>query len=88
MREIRIAAAAYPIDWQADLAAYAAKITAWVEEAGIFVNTEGRPQMANRAGFPPGDARENWAILRALSAQLGRALPYDSLAALRRARGG
>ena len=44
---------------------------AWTEEAGIFVNTEGRPQMANRAGFPPGEARENWAILRALSAVLG-----------------
>ncbi len=58
---------------------------AWVEESGIFVNTEGRPQMANRAGFPPGEARENWAILRALSAVLGHALPYDSLPALRAA---
>ncbi len=56
---------------------------AWVEESGIFVNTEGRPQMANRAGFPPGEARENWAILRALSAALGQTLPYDSLAELR-----
>jgi NADH-quinone oxidoreductase subunit G len=56
---------------------------AWTEESGIFVNTEGRPQMANRAGFPPGDARENWAILRALSAKLGATLPFDSLAALR-----
>ena len=56
---------------------------AWVEESGIFVNTEGRPQMANRAGFPPGDARENWAILRALSAAMGKALPFDTLAALR-----
>ena len=55
---------------------------AWVEEPGIFVNTEGRPQMANRAGFPPGEARENWAILRALSAALGQTLPFDSLAAL------
>jgi NADH-quinone oxidoreductase subunit G len=58
---------------------------AWVEESGIFVNTEGRPQMANRAGFPPGDARENWAILRALSAALGQPLPFDTLAALRAA---
>ena len=57
---------------------------AWTEEPGIFVNTEGRPQMANRAGFPPGEARENWAILRALSAVLGRQLPFDSLAELRR----
>ena len=58
---------------------------AWTEESGVFVNTEGRPQMANRAGFPPGEARENWAILRALSAVLGRTLPFDSLAELRRA---
>jgi NADH-quinone oxidoreductase subunit G len=56
---------------------------AWTEENGIFVNTEGRPQMALRAGFPPGDARENWAILRALSAVLGRTLPFDSLPELR-----
>ncbi len=45
---------------------------AYTEELGIFVNTEGRPQMAVRAAFPPGEARENWAILRALSATLGR----------------
>ena len=50
---------------------------AWTEEPGIFVNTEGRPQMANRAGFPPGEARENWAILRALSAVLGQTLPFE-----------
>jgi NADH-quinone oxidoreductase subunit G len=56
---------------------------AWTEESGIFVNTEGRPQMANRAGFPPGEARENWAILRALSARLGATLPFDTLAELR-----
>jgi NADH-quinone oxidoreductase subunit G len=56
---------------------------AWTEEMGIFVNTEGRPQIANRAGFPPGDARENWAILRALSATLGEALPFDSIHELR-----
>jgi NADH-quinone oxidoreductase subunit G len=56
---------------------------AWVEEPGIFVNMEGRPQMANRAAFPPGEARENWAILRALSATLDKTLPFDSLAALR-----
>jgi len=42
-------------------------------------------QMAARASFPPGDAREDWAILRALSDVLGKRLPYDSLAALRRA---
>ncbi len=56
----------------------------YTEQSGIFVNTEGRPQMANRAGFPPGDAREDWAILRALSAELGHQLPYDSLGALRK----
>ena len=58
---------------------------AYTEESGIFVNTEGRPQMAQRAGFAPGDARENWAILRALSAELGEALPYGSLNELRAA---
>ena len=57
---------------------------AWTEENGLFVNTEGRPQLAFRASFPPGEAKENWAILRALSAQTGTVLPYDSLAALRR----
>ncbi|MCK0101782.1 NADH-quinone oxidoreductase subunit NuoG [Pseudohalocynthiibacter sp. F2068] len=58
---------------------------AYTEEQGLFVNTEGRPQLALRAGFAPGDAKENWAILRALSAELGATLPYDSLAALRKA---
>ncbi|MGL4309375.1 MAG: NADH-quinone oxidoreductase subunit NuoG [Paracoccaceae bacterium] len=58
---------------------------AYTEENGLFVNTEGRPQLAFRAGFAPGEAKENWAILRALSAELGAVLPYDSLAALRRA---
>ena len=56
---------------------------AWTEEAGLFVNTEGRPQLAMRAGFPPGQAKENWAILRALSAELGAVQPWDTLAALR-----
>jgi NADH-quinone oxidoreductase subunit G len=58
---------------------------AYTEEGGLFVNTEGRPQLASRAGFPPGDAKENWAILRALSAELGATLPYDTLAGLRSA---
>jgi NADH-quinone oxidoreductase subunit G len=56
----------------------------YTEQSGTFVNTEGRPQMANRAGFPPGDAKEDWAILRALSAELGQTLPYNSLSELRR----
>ncbi len=49
------------------------------------MNTEGRPQLALRAGFAPGEAKENWAILRALSAELGAPLPWDSLAQLRAA---
>jgi NADH-quinone oxidoreductase subunit G len=58
---------------------------AYPEKSGIYVNTEGRVQMAARASFPPGDAREDWAILRALSDLVGRRLPYDSLAQLRAA---
>ena len=56
---------------------------AYTEENGVFVNTEGRPQLAQRAGFAPGEAKENWAILRALSAELGAVLPFDNLAELR-----
>ena len=59
--------------------------SAYTEKSGIFVNTEGRVQMAERAGFPPGDAREDWAIIRALSDVLGHRLPFDSLAQLRQA---
>jgi len=58
---------------------------AYTEENGLFVNTEGRPQLALRASFPPGQAKENWAILRALSAELDATLPYDSMAQLRQA---
>ena len=58
---------------------------AYTEENGLFVNTEGRPQLAMRAGFAPGEAKENWAILRALSAELDTTLAYDSLAQLRQA---
>jgi len=58
---------------------------AYPEKSALFVNTEGRVQMAERASFPPGDAREDWAILRALSAALDCTLPYDSLGALRKA---
>ena len=56
---------------------------AYTEEGGLFVNTEGRPQVAMRAGFAPGEAKENWAILRALSAELGATLPWDTQSALR-----
>jgi NADH-quinone oxidoreductase subunit G len=58
---------------------------AYTEEAGLFVNTEGRPQLALRANFAPGEAKENWAVLRAISAELGATLPWDSQAGLRRA---
>jgi len=56
---------------------------AYTEKDATYVNTEGRPQRTRRAVFPPGEAREDWAILRALSEVLGRALPYDELGALR-----
>ncbi|MEW6436037.1 MAG: NADH-quinone oxidoreductase subunit NuoG [Pseudomonadota bacterium] len=55
----------------------------YTEKPGLYVNTEGRVQLAERANFPLGDAREDWAILRALSAVLGKTLPFDSLHALR-----
>ena len=58
---------------------------AYPEKSATYVNTEGRVQMAVRAAFPPGEAREDWAILRALSGALGHTLPYDSLAQLRQA---
>ncbi len=56
---------------------------AYTEKSGTYVNTEGRVQMADRAAFPPGDAREDWAIFRALSGALDKVLPFDSLAQLR-----
>jgi NADH-quinone oxidoreductase subunit G len=58
---------------------------AYTEKSGTYVNTEGRVQMAARAVFPPGDARDDWAILRGLSGAIGQALPFDSLAKLRKA---
>ena len=56
---------------------------AYTEKPGTYVNTEGRVQLAFRAGYPPGDAREDWAILRALSERLGKTLPYDTLGQVR-----
>jgi NADH-quinone oxidoreductase subunit G len=56
----------------------------YTEKSGTYVNTEGRVQLAARATFPLGEAREDWAILRALSSVLGAQLPFDSLAQLRR----
>jgi NADH-quinone oxidoreductase subunit G len=58
---------------------------AYTEKSATYVNTEGRVQMAARANFPPGDAREDWAIVRALSDILGHRLPFDSLDELRMA---
>jgi NADH-quinone oxidoreductase subunit G len=58
---------------------------AYTEKSGIYVNTEGRVQMGARAGFPPGDAREDWSIIRALSDHLGNKLDYDTLGGLRQA---
>ncbi|WP_296420903.1 NADH-quinone oxidoreductase subunit NuoG [Pseudooctadecabacter sp.] len=58
---------------------------AYTEENALFVNTEGRPQLAMRASFAPGEAKENWAILRALSAELDAKQDWDSLAGLRQA---
>ncbi len=56
---------------------------AWTEKSGLYVNTEGRVQMAERAVFPKGEAKEDWAILRALSERVGATLPYDTLDQLR-----
>jgi NADH-quinone oxidoreductase subunit G len=65
---------------QADLILPAA---AYTEKNATYVNTEGRVQQARRAVFPKGDAREDWAVFRAVSALVGKTLPYDNLDALR-----
>jgi NADH-quinone oxidoreductase subunit G len=57
--------------------------SAYTEKNATYVNTEGRVQRTQLAVFPPGDAREDWAIIRALSDTLGHTLPYDSLKAIR-----
>jgi NADH-quinone oxidoreductase subunit G len=57
---------------------------AYTEKDGTYVNTEGRVQMGHRAAFPPGEAREDWRIIRALSGVIGRPLAYNSLGELRR----
>ena len=56
---------------------------AYTEKPGTYVNTEGRTQRGFRAVYPPGEAREDWTILRALSAVIGKTLPYDTIEALR-----
>jgi NADH-quinone oxidoreductase subunit G len=72
-----------------DAGAHAANVilpgAAYTEKEGTYVNFEGRAQRTERATFPPGDAKEDWAILRALSEVLGKTLPYDDLAQLRNA---
>ena len=57
---------------------------AYTEKNATYVNTEGRAQMARLAVFPPGEAREDWKIVRALAEALGKTLPYDSLGQVRR----
>jgi NADH-quinone oxidoreductase subunit G len=52
---------------------------AYTEKPGTYVNTEGRVQLGMRTNYPPGDAREDWAVLRALSERLGKILPYDTI---------
>lgn len=56
---------------------------AYTEKDGLYVNLEGRVQMGVRAVSPKGEAKDDWAIVRALSGHLNRELPYDSLAQLR-----
>ncbi len=55
---------------------------AYAEKHGTYVNLEGRVQLSERATFPPGDAREDWTIFRALSETLGKTLPFDTLSQL------
>jgi NADH-quinone oxidoreductase subunit G len=57
--------------------------SAYTEKDGIYLNLEGRVQYARKGSFAPGEAREDWKILRALSEVLGRKLPYDTLSQLR-----
>ena len=57
----------------------------YAEKSGTYVNLEGRVQRGNRAVFPPGDAREDWTIFRALSEVIGSVLPFDTMGELRAA---
>ncbi len=70
-----------------DAGAHAADVilpgASYAEKAGTYVNLEGRVQRGDKAVFAPGDAREDWAILRALSQVMGKTLPFDSFAELR-----
>ncbi len=70
-----------------DAGAHAADVilpgAAYTEKDALWINTEGRPQVGNQAVFPPGEAREDWTILRALSEKAGKTLPYNTLEELR-----
>ncbi|CAK0763830.1 NADH-quinone oxidoreductase subunit G [Azospirillaceae bacterium] len=70
-----------------DRGAHAADVilpgAAYTEKSGIYTNTEGRPQLARQVVFPPGEAREDWRIIRALSEVIGKVLPYDNIAGIR-----
>jgi NADH-quinone oxidoreductase subunit G len=59
--------------------------TAYTEKSGSYMNTEGRLQRGTQAVFPPGEAKEDWKIIRALSEKIGKKLPFDTLAGLREA---
>ncbi|CAA7621013.1 NADH-quinone oxidoreductase subunit G [Candidatus Terasakiella magnetica] len=56
---------------------------AYTEKSATFVNLEGRAQQTRLAAFPPGEAKEDWRVVRALSEALGKPLPYDSLKSVR-----
>jgi NADH-quinone oxidoreductase subunit G len=58
---------------------------AYSEKHGTYVNLEGRVQRGEKAVFPPGEAREDWSIFRALSELFGQPMPFDSFAQLRAA---
>ncbi len=89
--ELEIAAGAFTvyIGTHGDRGAHRADVilpgAAYTEKSATYVNTEGRPQQTTRGAFPPGDAKEDWAILRALSEKLGHTLPYNTLGQLRTA---
>lgn len=70
-------------DYGANKADVILPASTYLEKSAIFVNTEGRPQITNKALFAPGQAKEDWSIIRALSTQLGVSLPFDSLQQLR-----
>ena len=56
---------------------------AYTEKNGTYVNFEGRVQRGSRAIFPPGEAKDDWSIIRAASAVMNKTLPFDSIEALR-----